>query len=221
MIEGRIAGIAAAKYLGYIEETELEEDVQKNETALEGLRQGMFAPKNRGKLIEKTEEGIDISMNLLKHGFVADDEIERFPGVTHRVGVHPVMECTQNIPCNPCQDACPKHCIKIGEHITSLPAVDETADCIGCGMCVASCSGQAIFLVDETYEPGFATVTIPYEFLPLPEPGETGYGLGRNGQKICKAEVLSVRSKKAFDHTNLLTIKVPADYAMKVRFYLS
>ena len=221
MIEGRIAGIAAAKYLGYIEEAELEEDVQKNEAALEGLRQGMFAPKNRGKLIEKTEEGIDISMNLLKHGFVADEEIERFPGVTHRAGVHPVMECTQNIPCNPCQDACPKHCIKIGEHITSLPAVDEVADCIGCGMCVASCSGQAIFLVDETYEPGFATVTIPYEFLPLPEPGEKGYGLGRNGQKICEAEVVSVKSTKAFDHTNLLTIKVPADYAMKARFFLS
>lgn len=109
--------------------------------------------------MRRTEEGIDISMNLIKHGFVADEEIERFPGVTHRVGVHPVMECTQNIPCNPCQDACPKHCIKIGEHITSLPAVDEAADCIGCGMCVASCSGQAIFLVDETYEPGFATVT--------------------------------------------------------------
>ena len=181
----------------------------------------MFAPKNRGKLIEKTEEGIDISMNLLKYGFVADDEIERFPGVTHRVGVHPVMECTQNIPCNPCQDACPKHCIKIGEHITSLPAVDEAVDCIGCGMCVASCSGQAIFLVDETYEPGFAAVTIPYEFLPLPEPGEKGYGLGRDGQKICEAEVISVKSTKAFDHTNLLTIKVPADYAMKARFYLA
>ncbi|MFR5028291.1 MAG: hypothetical protein ACLTDF_05515 [Coprococcus sp.] len=40
----------------------------------------MFAPKNRGKLIEKTEESIDISMNLLEHGFVADDEIERYPG---------------------------------------------------------------------------------------------------------------------------------------------
>ena len=172
-------------------------------------------------MLFRSEEGIDISMNLLKHGFVADEEIERFPGVTHRAGVHPVMECTQNIPCNPCQDACPKHCIKIGEHITSLPAVDEVADCIGCGMCVASCSGQAIFLVDETYEPGFATVTIPYEFLPLPEPGEKGYGLGRNGQKICEAEVVSVKSTKAFDHTNLLTIKVPADYAMKARFFLS
>lgn len=34
----------------------------------------------------------------------------------------------------------------------------------GGGMCVASCSGQAIFLVDEETEPGFGTVTLPYEF---------------------------------------------------------
>lgn len=219
MIEGRIAGIAASRYLGYIEEAELEEGAKVNKAALDGLRQGMFAPKNRGRLIEKTEEGIDVSMNLLTKGYVADEEIERFPGVTHRAGVHPVMECTQNIPCNPCQDACPKHCIKIGAHITSLPDVEENATCVGCGMCVASCSGQAIFLVDETFEPGFATVTIPYEFLPLPEKGEKGLGLGRNGQPVCEAEVISVKSAKAFDHTNLLTIKVPADMAMKARFY--
>ena len=219
MIEGRIAGITAAKYLGYMEEAEMQESVASNEKALDGLRQGMFAPENRGKLIEKTEEGIDISINLLKKGFVADDEIERFPGVTHQAGIHPVMECTQNIPCNPCQDACPKHCIRIGDHITALPAVDESAKCIGCGMCVASCSGQAIFLVDETYEPGFATVTIPYEFLPLPEKGDKGYGLGRDGSKVCEAEVVEVRTAKAFDHTNLLTIKVPADMAMKARFF--
>lgn len=219
MIEGRIAGVAAAKYLGYIEEEELEENFKRNQEALEGLRQGMFAPKNRGKLIEKTEEGIEVSMNLLKKGYIADDEIERFPGVTHRPGVHPVMECSQNIPCNPCQDACPKHCIKIGSKITSLPAVDESVDCIGCGMCVASCSGQAIFLVDETYEPGYATVTLPYEFLPLPVAGDKGYGLGRNGEIVCEAEVVSVKTAKAFDHTNLLTMKVPADMAMKARFY--
>ena len=86
-------------------------------------------------------------------------------------------------------------------------------------MCVASCSGQAVFLVDETYEPGYAAVTIPYEFLPLPDKGDRGYGLGRDGRKVCEAEVISVRTSKAFDHTNLLTIKVPADMAMKARFF--
>ena len=219
MIEGRIAGIAASCYLGYIDEKERDEEIKKNQDALEGLRQGMFAPSNRGKLVEKTEEGIDVSMNLLQKGFVADDEIERFPGITHKAGVHPVMECTQNIPCNPCQDSCPKHCIKIGSHITSLPSFDETTTCVGCGMCVASCSGQAIFLLNENYEDGYSSITLPYEFLPLPEVGDKGVALGRDGREICEAEVIGVKSIPAYDKTNLLTIRVPAEYDMKARFY--
>ena len=179
----------------------------------------MFAPKNRGKLVEKTDEGIDVSMNLLNKGFVADDEIERFPGVTHQKGIHPVIECTQNIPCNPCQDACKMGCIRIGKNITSLPAIDEEKKCIGCGMCVASCSGQSIFLVEEDVEPGFGEVTMPYEFLPLPEVGDKGVALGRNGKYVCEAEVTKIRTAPAFDHTYLLTIKVPNDMVMKARFY--
>lgn len=221
MIEGRIAGVAAAHHLGYIGDNELEEQLHRHKEALLGLRQGMFAPENRGKTIEKTEEGINVSKNLLKKGFIADDEIECYPGVVHKMGIHPVMECSQNIPCNPCQDACPKGCIKIGANMTALPAVDTKKECIGCGMCVAACSGQAIFLVDEGYEPGFASVTIPYEFLPLPQKGQIGWGLGRNGEKICQAEVLEVRSAKAYDQTHLLTMKVPADMVMKARFFVS
>ena len=219
MIEGRMAGIVAAEYLGYMEKEELDTELVSLDDALDGLRQGMFAPKNRGKAIEKTEEGIDISQNLLLHGYVSDDEIGRYPGVTHKAGVHPVMECTQNIPCNPCQDACKKGCISIGSNITSLPIVVDGSECINCGMCVASCSGQAIFLVDEDCGDGTATVTLPYEFLPLPEAGTKGKGLGRDGKAICDAEVVAVKSNKAFDKTNLLTIKVPKEYAMKARFF--
>ena len=219
MIEGRMAGIVAAEYLGFMESDDLKEGLEGLEQALDGLRQGMFAPKNRGKAIEKTEEGIDISQNLLKKGYVADDEIERFPGVTHKKGVHPVIECTQNIPCNPCQDACVKKCISIGHNITSLPIAVSDSTCINCGMCVANCSGQAIFLVDEDCGDGTATVTLPYEFLPLPEAGTKGIALGRNGKEVCKAEVVSVKSNKAFDKTNLLTMRVPKEYAMTARFF--
>ena len=219
MIEGRISGAAISCYLGYISEEEKTARIEELEAALSTLRKGMFAPENRGKLVTETEEGIPTSMNLLEHGFVADEEITRYPGVTRKIGVHPVMECTQNIPCNPCQDACPKGCITIGSNITSLPVVDTSHDCIGCGMCVASCSGQAIFLVDEEVEPGFGTVTMPYEFLPLPEVGDKGSALGRDGKVVCEAEVVKVRTAPAFDHTNLLTIKVPTDMVMKARFF--
>lgn len=219
MIEGRITGVAAAYRLGFIEKEELEEKSKELKVALSSLRQGMFAPENRGKNIEKTEEGYDISQNLLKKGYVAEDEIIRYPGIGKGKGVHPVIECTQNIPCNPCQDACPKQCIKVGLKITSLPQVDETKECIGCGMCVASCSGQAIFLVEENYEEGYTAITMPYEFLPLPKVGDKGAGCNRAGEKVCQAEVIEVKTIKAFDKTYLLTVKVPNEYAMKVRFY--
>lgn len=48
-------------------------------------------------------------------------------------------------------------CLAVG-----LSPMSQLLKMAGCGMCVASCSGQAIFLVDETYEPGFATVTLPF-----------------------------------------------------------
>ena len=219
MIEGRISGVSAAAADGYITEEERDAKIAEMEKALDSLRQGMFAPKNRGSIPTQTEEGVDISMNLLKKGYVLDEEIEKYPGVTHAKGVHPVIECTQNIPCNPCQDACPKGCIKIGANITALPSINEENPCIGCGMCVASCSGQAIFLVNEDYEEGFATVTMPYEFLPLPVKGDKGKGLSRSGEAVCDAEVVDIRTSPAFDHTNLLTIKVPADMVMKARFF--
>lgn len=219
MIEGRISGIAMAAYLGFATQEEKESRKAELEAQLDTLRQGMFAPKNRGKNIQKTEEGIDISSNLLAHGFVADDEIERFPGVTKQRRIHPVIECTQNIPCNPCQDACRKGCIKIGSNITSLPVVDEEHPCIGCGMCVASCSGQAIFLIEEEVEPGYGEVTMPYEFFPLPKVGDHGIAYGRNGKAVCACEVTNVRTSPAFDHTNLLTIKVPSNMLMSARFY--
>lgn len=93
-------------------------------------------------------------------------------------GVHPVIECTQNIPCNPCQDACKFGCILVGKQITNIPVVDRERKCTGCGMCVASCSGQAIFLVNDDFEEERSTVTLAYEFLPYPEKGQTGHGFG-------------------------------------------
>ena len=61
MIEGRIAGIAAAARLGFISEETCKEEAAKQEAALAGLRQGMFAPGMRGKQITETEEGVEIS----------------------------------------------------------------------------------------------------------------------------------------------------------------
>ncbi|MCI9306951.1 MAG: hypothetical protein HFI28_10865 [Lachnospiraceae bacterium] len=93
------------------------------------------------------------------------------------------------------------------------------AICAGCGKCVVSCSGQAIFLIDEDYEEAYGTVTMAYEFLPYPVPGMKGTAYGRDGKAVCEAEVVSCRVNQSMDHTALLTIKVPVDMVMKARFF--
>mgnify|MGYP004695920583 FL=1 len=218
MIEGRIAGLAAAANSGYMTQGELEEEFVKQHGSLDQLRQGMFAPKNKGRTdLTETDEGYALSANLLARGFVADDEMAAFPSANQQQEkIHPVIECTQNIPCNPCQDACPVGCIKVGSNITSLPVLDGEKKCIGCGMCVASCPGQAIFLIKEEAEQ--AEITLPYEFMPLPKKGDKGTALSRSGQPLCEAEVVAVKSVAAMDHTNLLTMRVPKAYAGTARF---
>lgn len=218
MIEGRIAGLAAAANSGYMTQEELEEEFVKQHGSLDQLRQGMFAPRNKGRTdLTETDEGYALSANLLARGFVADDEMAAFPSANQQQEkIHPVIECTQNIPCNPCQDACPVGCIKVGSNITSLPVLDGEKKCIGCGMCVASCPGQAIFLIKEEAEQ--AEITLPYEFMPLPKKGDKGTALSRSGQPLCEAEVVAVKSVAAMDHTNLLTMRVPKAYAGTARF---
>lgn len=46
-----------------------------------------------------------------------------------------------------------------------------------------------------------------------------GTALSRSGQPLGLTEIVDVRSTKAFDHTTLITMKVPVALAMTARFY--
>lgn len=221
MLLGRISAAHAGVALGYLSREEFEDRVSAYHASLGQLREGMFAPQNRGRTdITETDEGYPISQSLLARGYIAEDELAAFPPMSlKRSGIHPVIECTQNIPCDPCQEACKAGCIRVGSDIVKIPVLDEEVTCTGCGMCVACCSGQAIFLVNEDFEPGFATVGIPYEFVPRPEPGALGQALDRAGTPVCEAEVISCRATRAMDKTALLTMKVPVEFASKARFF--
>ena len=156
---------------------------------------------------------------LSKDGFLELDEVEAVPGfpgldvLARKKCV--VIECAQNIPCNPCEVSCPQHAITVGEPITNLPVVDESK-CVACGLCVASCPGQAIFLVDQTAE-DYDTVTLPYEYYPLPEKDQEVYCLSRSGQFLTKGHVLRIVLTKKNDRTAVVEVKVPKGYGMQVR----
>lgn len=221
MVKGRIAGAAAALRAGYISEEAHAALHEKYMASLNQLRSGMFSGASKGNTsLTETAEGIPLSESLLAHGYLDEAEFKHFPGYAEwGKGFHPVVECTQNIPCNPCQDVCPKRCITVGEDIANLPQAHPEIECINCGMCVSSCPGQAIFLINEDYEPGFSAVSLAYEFLPMPSKGDIGYALDRSGKPVCKAEVVDVRVNKAYDKTAVLTMKVPADMVDRARFF--
>jgi Fe-S-cluster-containing hydrogenase component 2 len=127
-----------------------------------------------------------------------------------------VIECVQDIPCNPCEAVCPSEAILVGNPITKLP-VFYPERCDACGRCIPACPGQAIFSLDMTYAQDKAAVSFPYEFLPLPNKGDVVQGVNRAGEVVCDAKVLRVQYPKSFDHTVVITVAVPKDLAMEVR----
>ena len=155
-----------------------------------------------------------------KTGIPSKEELEASPGYPTsealQRGPIVVIECVQDIPCNPCEMACPKGAIRVGNPITRLPVFDAEK-CDGCGTCIPVCPGQAIFRVDTTYSENEAAVSFPYEYLPIPKKGEPVDGVNRAGEVICKAEVLRVQKPKKYDHTAVITVAVPKHLAMAVR----
>lgn len=179
MIQGRAVADHVCLVSGYLSQEEFQSRYTACQAALGQLRQGMFAPENKGRTdLTHTDEGYPLSLSLLQKG-----------------------------------------CIQVGANIVKLPVIDPERQCTGCGMCVANCSGQAIFLVNEDFAPGYASIGLPYEFLPLPQAGDKGTALGRDGQPVCEAEVISVRSAPVMDKTNILTMKVPVEYVHQARFF--
>lgn len=126
-----------------------------------------------------------------------------------------VIECVQAIPCNPCEAACPRGAIKIGDSITNLPVVNPEK-CIGCGICIAKCPGLAIFMVDQSAS-DFDMVSMPYEYYPLPEVDDEVYCLNRSGIFKTKGIVENVLITKANDKTAVVEVKVPKGYGMEIR----
>jgi len=159
-------------------------------------------------------------MSMINTGFLEYDELAEMQKMPtderYAKGPVAVIECVQEIPCNPCEAACKLGAIKIGEPITNLPILDGDK-CIGCGICVAKCSGLAIFIVNKVYSATTATIAFPYEYSPTPDVGLVVEAVNRRGKMICDGKVVKVMNPLSFDHTPVVTIEIPKEYADEVR----
>lgn len=127
------------------------------------------------------------------------------------------IECFQQIPCNPCEEACPKGAITVGAEITGLPYLDAEK-CNGCGICMTRCPGLSIFSLHENYSETSALVGFPYEYVPLPQKGQKVCCTDRSGDYVTDGLIHRVTVSSAFDHTAIVTVEIPKEFVMDVRF---
>ena len=124
-----------------------------------------------------------------------------------------IIECTEDIPCDPCVEACKLGAISKASLITP-PDIDYDK-CTGCALCVDLCPGLAIFVINMNYKEGKAVVSLPYEMLPVPKKGERVDVLDRSGKKIGEGEIVKVRKGKGT--TFVVSVAIGKDFAMEAR----
>lgn len=134
-------------------------------------------------------------------------------------GAVAIIECYQNIPCNPCYTACNRDAIKKFEDINDLPNIEHD-NCNGCGLCIANCPGLAIMVVDATFSDSHALIKVPYELKPLPQVGDMVRGVDRAGEYVCDVRINRVLNSKALDKTAIVAMEVPKDKIRIVRNFM-
>ena len=153
-------------------------------------------------------------------GIPSEEELVNSPGYPHeeiqRKKKVAIIECVQEIPCNPCEEACKFGAISVGKPITNLPKF-ISEKCIGCGQCIAKCPGLAIYLLDYNYNEDEAAISFPYEYYPYPDEGEIVKAVNRKGDFVCEGKVIKVRNPKINECTAVITLAFPKKYYKEVR----
>ena len=126
-----------------------------------------------------------------------------------------MIDCKQEIPCDPCRDSCAVGAIRVNR-LTDLPAA-VPEKCVGCGNCVAACPGQACYLIDDAYSESEASVDFAFEFLPVPVPGEERQARDNAGNAVCSGRVVAVMEKPAWHGTRIVRLAVPKESMNQVR----
>ncbi|MHB8947331.1 MAG: FAD-dependent oxidoreductase [Bacillota bacterium] len=214
MEEGRLAGLAAVESLGH-GDTVVAGAKREVLARLDGLRGGPFGLARReAKARQAGDPASPPVVSTLPSSAPEPVPEGAAAGVPGRPRPLAVIDCRQEIPCNPCETACPRGAITIGSALTNLPRLDLEA-CTGCGLCLTACPGQAIVLVDRSREP--ARVTFPYEYLPRPEAGQTVTAVDAEGRPVGEATITAAKLTGKADKTWAVTVAVPGEYAGAVR----
>lgn len=160
--------------------------------------------------------------NIDNSGVLILEELKKTPGFPNESsfnkGLIAVIECSEDIPCNPCEEICPHSAILVGEPITNLPKLDPLK-CEGCLKCISICPGLCIFAINKDFNEKDSLIYIPYEYLPIPKKGLTVRALDRRGEFVCSAKVHKVINPSKKKDTVIVGIIVPKEFYNTVRHF--
>ncbi len=132
-------------------------------------------------------------------------------------GLTPVIRCVQEIPCDPCAAACSLgNIVMDGGSIMDIPRFD--GECSGCLMCLSTCPGLAITIVDDRNGDGKNTkIVLPWE---MPD-GLIGAGssvitTGFNGEMIGNGKVLGITESPILNKRKVVHLLVPVGHALEI-----
>lgn len=155
-------------------------------------------------LVEYEKTGV-ISLKELESNFPSRSRLEK--------GSVAIIECIQAMPCDPCVKSCKFGAIH-KKSLTTPPELDFEK-CLGCGNCISSCPGLAIFVVNLNQKQSKAILMMPYELLPTPRKGQIYEALDREGNPIGEANIIATKVQN--DHTCVVTLSLKKDIIMEVR----
>jgi len=208
MLEGEIAGLKASYDLNYIHK-DYNNKINKAFSMLDNIEAGTYG--------QRLKNGKNFLFNKKTSTFTTSTYTQTLKAIDFKANeAKAYINCSEDIPCNPCEALCPYGAIIIGEKIIQEPSIDLNK-CIGCGLCIDACPGRAIMLIQYNFDTNYSKITLPYEFLPEPEINSKLELLNSNGDFICSGIVLKTRNFKNEQKCNIVEIKVLKEYAFKIK----
>lgn len=148
-------------------------------------------------------------LSALQRGYYTREELSHVLPSRERVeqGRTGVIECVEEIPCNPCAYVCPVDAI-VKDSLCTPPTV-LPEKCIGCTKCVGICPGLAIF--NLLIKDGKGYVTMPYELRPEPKVGDKATMYDRSGKDVGVGTIVNPTYKDKGDSYPRWNVTVEMD----------